>query len=319
VGAGFGGLGRCGVVALVQGPRPVGLGWWTVEQFGATVGPGGRRVEVDGEGWTRARRPRAAPGPPAGRLAGGPVLTVPSVAAERSASSRVSTVVTVPTPPGDLVGVGVICTLGVQADLLALLGGCGWVGASMAPERQSTGVQAPHRFPIVRIAAQKEVRRMSTWCRPAVAVPECLIPAADSLDLTGGLHAGHEQLGVALRLIRHTGAGKRHVVQPVEETRRHPRVRTGNALYEREAKARMPGVVHEALRHAGLMARATDLIIFGSYTGFVMPSLPAWLINTPGFRENTRRMPIARLGCAAGGAAINRAHDVCTAYPGGMC
>ena len=26
-------------------------------------------------------------------------------------------------------------------------------------------------------------------------------------------------------------------------------------------------------------------------------------------------MPIAQLGCAAGGAAINRAHDFCTAYP----
>ena len=34
-----------------------------------------------------------------------------------------------------------------------------------------------------------------------------------------------------------------------------------------------------------------------------------------GFRSRTRQIPIAQLGCAAGGAAINRAHDFCIAYP----
>jgi 1,3,6,8-tetrahydroxynaphthalene synthase len=34
-----------------------------------------------------------------------------------------------------------------------------------------------------------------------------------------------------------------------------------------------------------------------------------------GFRFDTRQIPIAQLGCAAGGAAINRAHDFCRAYP----
>jgi 1,3,6,8-tetrahydroxynaphthalene synthase len=46
-----------------------------------------------------------------------------------------------------------------------------------------------------------------------------------------------------------------------------------------------------------------------------MPSLTAWLINNMGFRSDTRQVPIAQLGCAAGGAAINRAHDFCLAYP----
>jgi 1,3,6,8-tetrahydroxynaphthalene synthase len=52
-----------------------------------------------------------------------------------------------------------------------------------------------------------------------------------------------------------------------------------------------------------------------SCTGFTMPSLTAWLINHMGFRYDTRQIPIAQLGCAAGSAAINRAHDFCTAYP----
>jgi 1,3,6,8-tetrahydroxynaphthalene synthase len=48
-----------------------------------------------------------------------------------------------------------------------------------------------------------------------------------------------------------------------------------------------------------------------------MPSLTAWLINQMGFRSSVRQVPIAQLGCAAGGAAINRAHDFCNAYPEG--
>jgi 1,3,6,8-tetrahydroxynaphthalene synthase len=63
------------------------------------------------------------------------------------------------------------------------------------------------------------------------------------------------------------------------------------------------------------MAHDIDAIIYVSCTGFLMPPLTAWLINKMGFRSNTRQIPIAQLGCAAGGAAINRAHDFCTAYP----
>lgn len=44
--------------------------------------------------------------------------------------------------------------------------------------------------------------------------------------------------------------------------------------------------------------------------------LTAWLINEMDFENTTRQLPIAQLGCAPHGAAINRAHDFCTAYPG---
>jgi len=46
-----------------------------------------------------------------------------------------------------------------------------------------------------------------------------------------------------------------------------------------------------------------------------MPSMTAWLINTMGFRCGTKQLPIAQLGCAAGGSAINRAHDYCMTHP----
>ncbi|KIF73422.1 polyketide synthase [Streptomyces sp. 150FB] len=156
---------------------------------------------------------------------------------------------------------------------------------------------------------------MATLCRPAIAVPEHVITQEQTLDLARELHAGHPQLGLALRLIANTGVRTRNLVQPIEDTLRHPGLTARNARYEAEAKARVPEAVRRAMAYADLTPHDIDMIIYVSCTGFMMPSMTAWLINTMGFRPETRQLPIAQLGCAAGGAAINRAHDFCTAYP----
>jgi len=158
---------------------------------------------------------------------------------------------------------------------------------------------------------------LSTLCKPSVSVPEYVITMEDTLAFAEQVHAGKPQLNLALRLIRNTGVRKRHIVQPIEETLRHPGFEERNRIFELEAKKRCPPVIERALANAGLEAQDIDAIIFVSCTGFMMPSLTAWLINHMGFRYDTRQIPIAQLGCAAGGAAINRAHDFCTAYPEG--
>ncbi|MGC5345526.1 type III polyketide synthase [Streptomyces sp. DT24] len=156
---------------------------------------------------------------------------------------------------------------------------------------------------------------MATLCRPAIAVPEHVITMEQTLDLARETHADHPQRDLVLRLIQNTGVRTRHIVQPIEDTLRHPGFEARNRLYEAEAKTRVPDVVRQALDHAQVAPGDIDLIVYVSCTGFMMPSLTAWLINTMGFRPQTRQLPIAQLGCAAGGAAINRAHDFCLAYP----
>ncbi|MEU9195051.1 type III polyketide synthase [Streptomyces hundungensis] len=157
---------------------------------------------------------------------------------------------------------------------------------------------------------------MATLCRPAVAVPEHVITQEQTLALAREMHAGHPQRDLVLRLIENTGVLTRHLVQPLDVTLDHPGFELRNQVYEAEAKRRVPDVVREALAHADVEPGDIDLIVYVSCTGFMMPSLTAWLINTMGFRSDTRQLPIAQLGCAAGGAAINRAHDFITAYPG---
>jgi 1,3,6,8-tetrahydroxynaphthalene synthase len=156
---------------------------------------------------------------------------------------------------------------------------------------------------------------MSTLCKPAVAVPEYIITLEDTLEFAKKVHKGKPQLSLALRLIQNTGVGKRHIVQPIEETLKHLGFEERNRIYEIESKKRVPEVIEQAMANACVVAEDIDAIIYVSCTGFLMPPLTSWLINTMGFRSDTRQIPIAQLGCAAGGTAINRAHDFCQAYP----
>lgn len=156
---------------------------------------------------------------------------------------------------------------------------------------------------------------MAVLCKPAVAVPEHVVTLEETLDLARSLHRDHPRLDLALRLIENTGVQKRHLIQPVKQVLQHQGLTRRSVIYEAESKARVPAVAQQALDHAGLEPDQIDLIVYVSCTGFMMPSLTAWLINTMGFRPQTRQIPIAQLGCAGGGAAINRAHDFCTAYP----
>jgi 1,3,6,8-tetrahydroxynaphthalene synthase len=156
---------------------------------------------------------------------------------------------------------------------------------------------------------------MPILCRPAVQVPEHVITQEQTLEIARRLHADNPRLPLVLRLITNTGVRKRHIIRPIEETLEHPGFETRNRIYEEHAKARVPQVIRMALANAGLDESDIDAIIYVSCTGFMMPSLTAWLINTMGFRFETRQIPIAQLGCAAGGAAINRAHDFCVAHP----
>ena len=157
---------------------------------------------------------------------------------------------------------------------------------------------------------------MPVLCKPAVAVPENVVTMSETLELAQHLHGDHHDLPLALRLIKNTGVEKRHIVRSVEETLNHPGFEIRNRIYEKEAKDRIPEVVRRALQNAEISPAEIDMIVYLSCTGFMMPSLTAWIINNLGFRPETRQLPIAQLGCAAGAAGINRAFDFCLAHPG---
>ena len=65
----------------------------------------------------------------------------------------------------------------------------------------------------------------------------------------------------------------------------------------------------EALDRAGIAAQEVDAIITVSCTGFMIPSLDAYLAPELGLRANVRRLPVTELGCAAGAAGLALARD----------
>lgn len=149
---------------------------------------------------------------------------------------------------------------------------------------------------------------MPVLCCPAVSVPEHIITLEETKKLASRFHSDHPQLPLIQRLITNTQIKKRHLVQSIDETLKHPGFEARNLIYIREAKARVPGVVKKALENSQLSVEDINAIIYVSCTGFMMPSLTAWMINHLGFRNDTLQLPIAQLGCAA----INRAHDFCS-------
>ena len=156
---------------------------------------------------------------------------------------------------------------------------------------------------------------MPILCKPAVAVPETIITLDQTLEICREIHADHPQLELVLRMIRNTGVRKRHLVQSIGKTLEHPGFEARNQVYEEQSKLRVPAVIRAALENAEISREEIDAIIYVSCTGFMMPSMTSWLINAMGFRSDTKQIPIAQLGCAGGGSAINRALEFCRSYP----
>lgn len=85
--------------------------------------------------------------------------------------------------------------------------------------------------------------------------------------------------------------------------------------YQLHAVALARQVVADCLARAALRPADVDLIISVSCTGYMIPSLDAYLVHELGFRGNVRRLPITELGCVGGAAALARARDFARAFP----
>lgn len=88
-----------------------------------------------------------------------------------------------------------------------------------------------------------------------------------------------------------------------------------NRLYHDSARQLGEQVARQCLHQAGVSPSAVNLVITVSCTGFMIPSLDAYLANTLGFSPHIKRLPITELGCAAGAVALARTFDYLQAFP----
>jgi len=152
--------------------------------------------------------------------------------------------------------------------------------------------------------------------RPALAQPPVVLSQDDIYDeITRFLGPDFPRLKTVQRIVRNSGVKSRAVYRRVEDILNPPGFGQTQKDYAEACKDLGKRSVVDALENAGVDASEIDLLITTSCTGFMIPSIDAWLIPELGFRRDIVRLPVTELGCAAGAVAFSRAHDYLQAYP----
>jgi alkylresorcinol/alkylpyrone synthase len=124
------------------------------------------------------------------------------------------------------------------------------------------------------------------------------------------------RLKAMLEVLDNSRIDRRYSLFPVDYLVETRSLTQRNGEYQEHAIALARKVAEEALARANRKAADVDIIITVSCTGFMIPSVDAYLIPEMGFRADVRRLPITELGCAAGAVGLTRAWEYLRAYPG---
>jgi len=89
-----------------------------------------------------------------------------------------------------------------------------------------------------------------------------------------------------------------------------------NQLYIQGTLPLAEKALRKALKKADWAATDLDYIITVSCTGFMIPSVDAYLINNVGMRQDIVRLPVTKMGCAAGVSGVIYAKNFLKANPG---
>lgn len=122
-------------------------------------------------------------------------------------------------------------------------------------------------------------------------------------------------LDQALALFNNAGVDQRFFVRPLDELLEKPDLGWRNNVFSEASIDLGTRLLGDLLEKTGTRPDEIDLIITTACTGFMIPSLDAFLINALRMRQDTKRLPITELGCAAGAMALSRAREYLQAYP----
>ncbi len=157
---------------------------------------------------------------------------------------------------------------------------------------------------------------MITLTSTATAVPPHPFKRADVQQaLRDAFRLDEQRLRAAMAIVDHARVEQRYGVFPLDYLIRPRSLTQTTAEYQEHAIGLGRQVTRACLHRAGLHARDIDLIITVSCTGYMIPSLDAYLINDLDFRPDVRRLPITELGCIAGAMALTQAWSFVRAFP----
>jgi alkylresorcinol/alkylpyrone synthase len=150
----------------------------------------------------------------------------------------------------------------------------------------------------------------------ATALPPYTLTREDAKTYMRSVFSLDERrLETMMAVIDNASVEKRHSIFPIDYVIEPRSLTQTSREYREHAISLGRRVAEDCLANAGVRARHVDLIITVSCTGFMIPSLDAYLINLMGFRPDVRRLPLTELGCAAGAMALARAADFVRGFP----
>jgi predicted naringenin-chalcone synthase len=157
----------------------------------------------------------------------------------------------------------------------------------------------------VRVSFPTSIRSIST------VLPEHQVETADVVEIA-------ERLWPRLATVAKAageGSPTRYFVMSLDEMVKPHSIDESQATYFEHSRRLLTKAVCEALQAAHVRANEIDLVISVSCTGYLCPSIDAFLAADLGMRPDVLRLPITELGCSAGTAAIAFAHRHLLAHP----
>lgn len=119
-----------------------------------------------------------------------------------------------------------------------------------------------------------------------------------------------------LRIFKYAQVDQRYSIMPAEKVLAPLTFEEKNDYYREQVIELSEKVLQKALKKANLEATEIDFIITVSCTGFMIPSVDAYLINRLRMRQDIVRLPVTEMGCAAGVSALIYARNFLLANPG---
>lgn len=157
---------------------------------------------------------------------------------------------------------------------------------------------------------------MSRLAHVSTLVPEFELPADQVEEYA---YKVAEMWGIdprpIVRIIRNAKVGRRFAVQSIDDLIAEHTFKDRNDLFISKSVEMGERVIKSCLDESGVDVGDIDMLFTVSCTGFMIPSMDAYLIPKLGMRPTTKRVPITELGCAAGAVGLSRAYEYIRAFP----
>jgi predicted naringenin-chalcone synthase len=118
-----------------------------------------------------------------------------------------------------------------------------------------------------------------------------------------------------MRIFKYAQVDRRYAIMSAEDVFRPMSFEEKNRKYVTAAKSLSEEVLRKALEDANTAPGELDYIITVSCTGFMIPSVDAYLINSLGLSPDIVRLPVTEMGCVGGVSGLIYAEQFLKANP----